>query len=521
VDYLRTEAVCNIPEIIGSPYSLQMCGGKKRTVNKMIHFRLFYDSEQERATLRWWSDVLTTVYYKGPFNGDPKMPVADEFLDYSIEPDQDKRDEDLPSGVSFAEDVTNYLAAFDGSCQNDSLVMIWIGANSTLKPNLSHKSQFLTSIRFPSGNLKLKEDRNNSWVWRNDQAPSVAYKEDRHEWTTVRPGWRYLNYNWYEAQWSIYGADTVLSFFTYLTSRTYWDWDTSIWDTGRVVDRHTRDQWPRLAHRLFQLNDHPAEQALIKIVDTFWAHISNIINQYYEYQYYYHFDIIKLWIKQVNLPYKAKIFGNSNSETKMVGLEYQNLVEPLKESCIIKELSVCFCTNGNKTGNPITATVGQLDTRNFNTVTDFNRFKTIAAYNDLYKINSLGACGSCFSSNKHVQYFVGDTTWFLYLQPTLHKYVTDINLNGLPTELRLRDAFSSSTFANFDLGYVSFISFTNQGWRGELHGLTHVVSFQYLWGKWFYYDPIEAVLSQVTNNDPTQQIKDLKLVFSAAVYFRR
>ena len=491
----------------------------------MIHFKVFYDFQNEIAMLRWWSDNFTTNHYRGPFNANPKLPDEDDLLDYTTEPDNEIRDEDLPDGVSLAEDITNYLAAFDGSCQNDSLVMIWLAANSTHN-GLSKTSQFLTSIRFPSGNLKLKEDRMNTFNFRLDQAPSVRYK------TLKRPGWRYWNYNDYEVQQWIWGTDTVLSFFTYLVSRTYWDWDISMHNTRRVVNRGpNRAQWPKLAQRLFQLNDHLAEKALIEIIDTYWAYQEEIEQQYYAEQYYHHFNIVKLWIQYAQLPYKAKMFGNSDKEFRMVGTEYQNLVQPLNEACIIKELALCFCENATK--DPIRAIVQKMDTRNFNSVIDFYRFKTMAASESFYTMKTSGNCAGCYSKKKHVTYFVGDTTWFLYFQASQHKYVT-LDPKKLPLELIVKDAFSKSGLATFDLGYVSFIKFTN---RADLsvddHGFTHVVSFQNLWGRWYFYDPMDnkeeeetgypssARLVQVESNEPKILIDQLRLVFSAAVYFRR
>ena len=489
----------------------------------MIHFKLNYDSQLQRVSLTWWSDILSKNYYKGPFQPESGASESDSidggFLDYDVDIEEPQKNEDLPTGVSFAEDMSNRLAALQGSCQNDSLVMIW-----------KNESTFVTSVKFPSGQLKLKQDRDNSFNWQQNQSPRLkAFQPYIFDYTTdtERTGLEYRGWNIWNNQWktgfSINRADRILSFLTYLCVRTRWDWDPAIYNSNPyygVSFRDSRATWPKFAKRLFQLNGNTAEGVLIRIVDTYWSYFDKINDQYYKTQYDYNFNVVEYWLNHNFLPYV-----DQNARQKLVGTEYQNIVQPLQESCVIKELTICFCSNDSSN---IFSNVNRLNTRSFNTVLDFNRFKTIAASPDMYSITTLGTCGEaadhCAAAHRHVQYFVGDTTWFLYLEPTLHKYVENLEVDQLPKELELRDAFSSKQFATFDLGYVSFTKYIDFDLGSETtrkYGITQYVSLQLLWGKWYYYDSYKYGPLLKVNGDPVNIVVQDKLAFAAAVYFRR
>lgn len=497
----------------------------------MIHFTLSYDSEQQQADLQWWSNKLSKVKYQGPFKLESGGSAAVTFLDYEdvydTENEEAKRDEELPLGISFAEDVTNYLAALQGSCQNDSLVMIW--KKPTYPGPYQSQSEFLTSIRFPSGHLKLQEDRDNIFSWRQREepglklSPNLYYTPLRYNLTLEFRGWNFWNYHWKTGA-MIRRADKILSFLTYLCVRTRWDWDQTLFNTnpyyGVPYRSGLRNTWPKLAKRLFQLNGNTAEMALIRIIDMYWSYFDRINKQYKDTQYDYVFNAVQYWIDHNFLPY-APSNSYQNYNYRLEGSEYQNIVEPLQESSIIKELSVCICNNNT---NNIVTSVNRLNTRIFNTILDFNKFKTIAASRKMYALMTQGTCGQCAAFRRHVQYFIGDTTWFLYLEPRLHSFVPNLNIDELPKELELRDAFSSNYFAIFDLGYVSFVKYSNSDFGAETiqrYGHTHYVSFQLLWGNWYYYDSYNFGPLTKVQGQPVNIVIEKKLAFAAAVYFRR
>jgi len=526
---IRTKINCNKLNI-----SAPSCHNQPRTLNKVKHLKLDYSLESKQAKLSWWKrgdKVLTDR----PIN-DNSDNAAYDFIDYDTETEEPQRNEDLPSGVSFAEDLSNYLAAWRGSCQNDSLLMIWKNDNS-----------LLTSIKFPSGNLTLTEERETSFTWNQELAPKVKispklkYTEMSQNLTLEFEGWNYWNYKWASGI-DLRRGDKILSFLTYLCVRTRWDWDETTFNSNPYygVSKRTlnRSTWPKFAKRLFQLNGHSAEQILIKIVDTYWSYFDHIQHQYYVKQYDYNFNVIKEWIDATFLPYTPNMargmrqtfsYDEQDQINRLSGSEFQNIVEPLKESCIIKELTICFCNDNN-----IVANVNHLKTKTFNTIYDFNKFKTVAASQEMYRIKTLGTCMHCATAYRYVQYFVGDTTWFLYFEPSLHKYIEHLNIEELPKELQVRDAFSSKTFATFDLGYVSFIKYNEQISTAQYQfgcctyinkqikrlGRTRYVSFQLLWGIWYYYDSYNfGPLIEI--NNPLDIIMQEKLAFAAAVYFRR
>ena len=504
--------------------SPRVCSGHLRTLDKAINYKVIYDVQMQQTSMAWMSDTLTRNHYKGPFT--PAYCEAmenDDFLDYATDIDEDEeRDEDLPMGISFAEDLSNNLAAMRGSCENDSLLVLW------RKDSIHNSVKYLTSIRFPSGNLLLKQNRDNIWVWQQDQSPSLKskvaynlqsgwdYAPENEQFLELR-GFSYWNYKY---GYYFYGTDKLLSFFTYLCVRTAWDWDRSLINSNPyygVYPRKTADRssWPRLAKRLFQLKENSAEIVLIQIVDTYWSYFDQLNTQWYTNQYVVNYDVVEYWLDNNLIPY---VNYNNDYKSFLVGSEYQNVIAPLKESCIIKELTICFCDNDP---NNVVTSVTSMNTRTFSSIIDFNKFKTVAASEHIYAFNTAGMCLTCFDSKRYVQYFVGDTTWFLYLEPKLHEFVSDLDPNALPKELKIRDAFSASDFATFDLGYVSFVKFTNAGQIGDEHGMTHYVSFQFLWGIWYYYDSKLRGGYLLLDNDPMTTVKTNKLIFAAAVYFRR
>jgi len=531
----RIQGTCNIGDLSAPTTSPAVCNGQPRTADKMIHLQIHYDDIMQGVLLTWIGDGIDTKHYKGPFtpfDPQPDKQEQEDFLDYSTEIEPEQRDEDLPIfGVSFAEDITNYFVATKSSCENDSLIMFYSYVNRTL--------QYKTDMRFPSGHLKLKEARDSKWIWRQDEAPPLTcclYYNDgavgydylnRDNLLSLR-GFSYYNYSW---GYIILGADKILSFFTYLCLRTGNDWDTSIFNTNpySVPYRYDRVTWPAFAKRLFQLKDtEGAEKTLMKIIDTYWSYHDQIKYQYYTRQRTHNYDVVRYWLNNNFIPYVH--YTEDHYLSYMVGSEYQNLVVPLKESCIIKELSVCFCHNNTNVH------VTNMNTRAFSSVSDFNKFKTIAAHDQpwsgihLYALNSVNTCGTCIASQRHVQYFIGDTTWFLYLEPKLHEFVDDMDIDGLPKELKIRDSFSDNTFATFDLGYVSFVKFgdttkhypTKYDEDIEKNGLTHYVSMQNLWGTWYYYDSkLAGGFLYKVDNPLNDAIKEFRLAFAAAVYFRR
>lgn len=78
VRLLKSQAFCgtSFSGNIETPRK-KLCNGKQRTVNKMIHYKLNYDSQLQRVSLTWWSDIFTKKYYKGPFQPESGASESD------------------------------------------------------------------------------------------------------------------------------------------------------------------------------------------------------------------------------------------------------------------------------------------------------------------------------------------------------------------------------------------------------------------------------------------------------------
>jgi len=522
LEQIRLEAKCTEDS--------KPCDGKRKTLDQMSNYQITYDTDENVLKLNWMDNrIRPDILHRAPklssnsFREIPReyedaIDTNSSFVeleDYSSDLEAEQEAEltledqvllEETESISFGEEISNILQQLTGSCEDDAVVVFLYNNHS------SHNNSVVTLalMRFPASKLEINDERENIWTWDRSKKPNL---QDNHIWHTG------INYWTYHYGYAINRNDAMALFFSYIIGRTYDDWDPDMINSKNINLRHPKR--PFFARRLFQLKNNRAESTLELIINDYYAYLYDRMwnanwNTYQSYGTFHH------WITLNNLPYKRDVQQRKEYNFNLRGTEYQWIIAPLREATVIKQLTVCLCNDDP--GNPIAATAN-FNTRSFNTIWALGRFKTIAQFNGLFPVDaSNNNCGNCRATKKYVQYFVGDSTWLLYFEPKPGSII-QLNQNdfeNIPLEIKIRDSFRQKQLATFDLGYISFITPQAPKMDTDMHGPFKYVSMMYLWGEWYYYDPmVGGGIITLMDAKPHVLVEQYNLVFNAIVFFRR
>ena len=231
-----------------------------------------------------------------------------------------------------------------------------------------------------------------------------------------------------------------------------------------------------------------------------------------------------VWVKAFYPEFKRQLANRQ--QINLIGSEYRSVVENLEPSSKMFLASICTCVRDNLPGIKVSAlsskVVDVIELRRLSRIEPIRRKANHRPDYD-YPLSeplrmslletSLKTCPMCKSDLLVDYIFVPGSTFFLYFEFRELDSRPVVDISQIPKKFLAHELFAHNEMAEFNLGYIVFRATT----PGQ--SCTHAVSFQYLNGKFFYYDDVKGG-ELIYAPDPNLTIRIKSLSMLSVVYFR-
>jgi len=262
---------------------------------------------------------------------------------------------------------------------------------------------------------------------------------------------------------------------------------------------------PNFGDRYFRSNS-DAENSLREILQYFEdAQMTNLARS----------EVIKkTWVKVARIPQRERVSGVFNA----LANSEDTINFPLRESCGIVPIRICFCKNPSTGRLRASATrmmglsVSNLDelkeiSRNSGNLQDFDAL--------VLSQQQRARCNHCNKRRLIPIYFISSATWFISVHVG-NDY--SWSSSSLPLQITVNEVENPNTAVRFDLGIVEFTS----GGDG-FDTISHATAFFVFGAHWYYYDDMKSggSLFSVPGDEVDRYISNKKLRWYKLFYFRR